>query len=94
MPARVNWQVSNVIRVVLWRVVDAYQLLIILGAILSWVPTEPGSIFYQIRSAVSSLTDPFLDLFRRILPDMGSSLSLDFSPVVAIIVLDVIKRLI
>lgn len=84
---------SDVIRVVLWRILDAYQLLIIFSAILSWVPAAPGSIIDQIRAAVGSLTEPFLNLFRRIIPDMGSSLSLDFSPVVAIIVLDVIKRL-
>ncbi|MBR1828962.1 MAG: YggT family protein [Atopobiaceae bacterium] len=78
---------------ILWRVVDAYQLLILFSAIMSWVPSEPGSVIDQIRTAVAALTEPFLNLFRRILPGFGSSLSLDFSPVVAIIVLDVIKRL-
>ena len=81
------------IRVILWRLLDAYQLLIILAAIMSWIPSAPGSVIDQIRGAVSSLTEPFLDIFRRLIPGGGSAFSMDFSPVVAIIVLDVIKRI-
>lgn len=81
------------IRMILWRALDAYELLIIISAILSWIPQTPGSLLDQIHSAIASLTEPFLDLFRRIIPGMGSSsMPLDFSPVVAIVVLDVIKR--
>ena len=60
---------------------------------MSWIPSSPGSVIDQIRGAVSALTEPFLDIFRRFIPGGGAAFSMDFSPVVAIIVLDVIKRI-
>ncbi|MDO5119123.1 MAG: YggT family protein [Coriobacteriales bacterium] len=81
--------------VFLWRVIDAYELLIVVGVILSWVPRSYGSFIDQIDNGIKSLTDPYLNLFRRLLPSVGmGGMSIDFSPIVAIVVLDLIKRLI
>lgn len=38
-----------------------------------------------------SLCEPFLSLFRRIIPPMGG---IDFSPVIAVLALNVIARLV
>lgn len=59
-----------------------YYLLIIIRIFLSWIPsidwqTQP---FFWIRS----VTDPFLNIFRGIIPPIGM---LDISPILAIILL-------
>ncbi len=77
-----------------WRLIDAYELLIIVAAIMSWIPRSPGSLIGQVYDAITALTNPFLDLIRRILPSLETGgMSIDFSPIVGIIVLDIVKRL-
>lgn len=79
----------------LWRLIDAYEMLIVVEAIMSWIPSAPGSFFYDLHMTIKRLTDPFLDIFRRIIPSFGGSgVAVDFSPIVAIVVLNLIQRLI
>ena len=66
-----------------------YNLLIIIRILLSWVPSidwdsEP---FRWTRS----VTDPVLGIFRNIIPPFNG---LDFSPVLAIIVLQIVEGII
>ena len=78
----------------LWRLIDAYELLIIVNVFMSWIPRSYGSTIDQIHNALRGIVDPFLNIFRRVLTTFGGSgMSLDFSPVVAILVLDLVKRL-
>ena len=63
-----------------------YYLLIIIRIFLSWIPsidwqTQP---FFWIRS----VTDPFLNIFRGIIPPIGM---LDISPIIAIILLQILS---
>ena len=44
----------------------------------------------DIRGALLTLTEPYVGLFRRFVPPLGG---VDFSPVLAILVLEVILRL-
>ena len=79
----------------LLRLIDVYSFLIVAEAILSWVPTTPGSVLYDIRGALRTLTDPFIDIFRRMMPSSTTGgMGIDFSPVIAIIVLQLIENLI
>lgn len=81
-------------RSILFRLIDFYELLILVECILSWVPTGTGAVA-DLRSALRQLVDPFVDIFRRLIPGVGGGgISIDFSPMIAIIALDVIKRLI
>lgn len=48
---------------------------------MSWVPQVRESTFGQV---LSRLVEPYLSLFRRIIPPLGM---IDFSPIVAIIAL-------
>lgn len=60
----------------------AYTILIAVRLIGSWVPefaTQPWMLF------IAQLTDPYLNLFRRIIPPIGGVL--DFSPILGFIVL-------
>ena len=77
----------------LYRLIDFYELLILAECILSWFPTE--GVLGDIYEALRRLTDPFVDIFRKLIPMVGGGpVRVDFSPMIAIIVLDLIKRLV
>lgn len=70
----------------------ALNLLIIIRAVLSWFrPRGYNRLYYDIERVVFSLTEPVLAPIRNVLPPIGPGI--DFSPLVAIILLDVVKRL-
>ena len=64
-----------------------YYILIIIRIFLSWIPNIDWQAqpFAWIRSVV----DPFLNIFRGIIPPIGGML--DISPILAIILLQVIQ---
>ena len=77
----------------LYRLIDFYELLILAECILSWFPVE--GILGDIYEALRRVTDPYVDIFRRLVPTAGGGpVRVDFSPMIAIIVLDLIKRLV
>ena len=57
---------------------------------MSWFPHEKG-IMKDIYDVLGSVCEPYLGLFRKIIPPMGN---IDFSPVFAVIVLELVARLI
>jgi YggT family protein len=66
-----------------------YIILIFIRVLLSWIPRMP---YYRWLSAtvdfVHQVTDPYLNLFRRVLPPIGGGrMAIDISPILAIIVL-------
>ena len=67
-----------------------YYIIIILRIFLSWIQTIDwdSQPFVFIRS----ITDPFLNIFRGIIPPIGGML--DISPVIAIILLQILQGLI
>ncbi|MGN0959726.1 MAG: YggT family protein [Coriobacteriales bacterium] len=74
--------------------VDFYVGLIIIYILMSWLPSMSGIVgdLYQV---LGRLCDPFLDIFRRIIPPIGGSgMAIDFSPVVAVLVLQIAARFI
>ena len=81
---------------VLWRLIDFYELLIFIECILSWVALAgSGGVVRDIYEALSRITEPFVGIFRKAIPSIGGSgMSVDFSPMIAIIVLDLLKRLV
>ena len=66
-------------------------MLIIARLILSWVPVRQGGLLYDIVAVLDSVTGPYLNLFRRIIPPMGG---VDFSPVIALLALNLAERLV
>lgn len=68
-----------------------YIGLVTVWCILSWLPIPQQGIIADVVSAIDKLVRPYIDLFRRFIPPFGG---LDFSPIVAIVVLGVIERLI
>jgi YggT family protein len=73
---------------VLISFINIYNVLLIVRILLSWFPTAGWA--YQIMSFLSPITDPYLNIFRSIIPPLGG---IDFSPILAFILLNVIQSL-
>lgn len=70
-----------------------YTYLILARAILSWFPNPSNDLVRTLAGAVYSLTEPYLSIFRRIIPSVGAGgMGFDLSPVVGLIVLFVIEN--
>jgi YggT family protein len=70
-----------------------YLVLIFIRIIMSWIPRVPYNRFLAgFLKFVTDVTDPYLNLFRRILPPvrMGPG-ALDLSPIVATFVLIIVS---
>ncbi len=67
--------------------INVFSFLIILRAILSWFLPSHN----QFLGLISELTDPIIAPIRKILPSAGG---LDFSPFLALIILQLIKELV
>ncbi len=63
-------------------------LAILARAVLSWFVRDP---YNPIMQALNSITEPILEPLRRIMPRMGM---MDFTPLVAIIVLSIIAGMV
>lgn len=64
-----------------------YYLLLIIRIFLTWIRTIDW--YAQPYAWLKSITDPFLNIFRNIIPPIGGML--DISPVLAIIVLQLLQ---
>jgi len=66
-----------------------YYILLIIRIFLTWIP----SINWQQQpfTWMRSVTDPFLNIFRGIIPAIGGVL--DISPIIAIILLQLVQGL-
>ena len=68
---------------------NVYSAAILIRIILSWLPVNP---YNSLIRFICDITDPYLNIFRRILPP-SPAIGLDFSPILAIIALQVIEYL-
>ena len=66
--------------------VNLYTALLFIRILLSWFPNIDWSS--MPFSVLSQLTDPYLNLFRSIIPPLGG---LDFSPILALLLLQVVQ---
>ncbi len=67
------------------RLIDLYSLVVLVAVILSWVPLDRRNPLVTITHG---LTEPVLAPIRNVLPPMGG---VDFSPMVLLIVLQLLK---
>ncbi len=66
-----------------------FYLIIILRIFLTWIPSIDWN--QQPIKAIREITDMYLDIFRRFVPPVSG---LDFSPIIALIVLQIIQILV
>jgi YggT family protein len=73
-----------------------YTILILIRILLSWIPRMPyNPVLHAIVTFVHDVTDPYLRLFRRIIPPIGGGgFGLDISPIIALIVLWIAQAII
>ncbi|MCX5940816.1 MAG: YggT family protein [Cyanobium sp. LacPavin_0818_WC50_MAG_67_9] len=73
---------------VLAQTLSIYTLVLLVRVLLSWFPNlDWGN---PVLSTVSSITDPYLNAFRGLIPPLGG---LDLSAIVAFIVLQLAQSL-
>jgi YggT family protein len=70
--------------------VGLYTLVILAYIITSWLRLPYSPWLNRIQRFLYDLSEPYLRIFRRMLPSAGP---LDFSPIVALIVLVLIDRI-
>jgi YggT family protein len=73
-----------------------YIILIFVRILLSWIPRIPyNPTLSAIINFIHEVTDPYLNLFRRILPPIGGGgFALDLSPIIAIFVLFIVRAIV
>jgi YggT family protein len=73
-----------------------YIVLIFLNVLISWVPRMPyNPRLRAVLDFITETTNPYLNLFRRILPPIGGGgFALDLSPIIGVIVLFVLQALV
>ncbi len=70
-----------------------YIILIFLNVLSSWVPRMPyNPVLRGTLDFVKETTDPYLNLFRRLLPPIGGGgFALDLSPMIGVILLFILR---
>jgi YggT family protein len=69
-------------------VIDFYLFIVFAYVIMSWF--RPSGFLYDVYAMLATICEPYIGLFRRIVPQGGGGI--DFSPLVAILVLQVIVQ--
>ena len=70
---------------------NAYCIIIFVYVLMSWIPSN-SKVIYEIKNVLSKLVDPFLNLFRKIIPPIGGMV--DVSPIIGLIVIQLVTRII
>jgi YggT family protein len=76
---------------VVYRLLNFYEMLIFVQVLLSWFVSSGNRFVVDVYGALSTLVDPFVNLFRRFIPPFAG---LDWSPFIAILVLQLVQRLV
>ena len=74
-----------------------YTILILLNILLSFVPRIPYYPWLRaVLDFITESTDPYLNVFRAMMRPIGGSagLALDFSPILALLVLGILNRIV
>jgi YggT family protein len=71
--------------------VSVYSLIIFLYVLSSWIPLPYNRSLNRVRRFLADACDPYLRLFRRVLPSLGG---IDLSPIVAVLTLWLGDRLV
>jgi len=76
---------------VVMRLFEFYEILVVVWCILSWIPFSPDGLLGDVATVIDRIVHPYVGVFQRFIPPVGG---LDFSPVIALVVLNFIERLV
>ena len=71
-------------------IANFYVMVIFVYVIMSWFPRT--GIVEDIYNVLGTVCEPYLGLFRKLIPPVGGMI--DFSPIIAIVVLQLVVRVI
>jgi YggT family protein len=74
-----------------WVLTIVYTLVILAYVLTSWLRLPYSPWLNRIQRFLYDVSEPYLRLFRRLLPSMGP---IDFSPLIAVIVLGLISTVV
>jgi YggT family protein len=60
---------------------ELYGMLIFIRVLMTWIPMNPHNVLFE---TICAITDPYLNLFRSIIPPIGM---IDISPMVAMMII-------
>jgi YggT family protein len=75
----------NLLFTTLATFIQIYTVLLIIRVLLTWFPNI--DFYSQPFAALAQITDPYLNLFRSIIPPLGG---IDFSPIIGFLLLQFI----
>jgi YggT family protein len=80
---------------VIYFALTIYAWMIVGRAVLSWLHPHPGSTLFRIDRVLCQATEPYVALFRRLLPMARlGAVGIDLSSVAALVVLIVAMQII
>ncbi len=77
------------IRALIIGLANAYTTIIFVYVIMSWIPNSTG-IVGDIYRVLGKICDPYLNLFKRLIPPIGGMV--DVTPIIALLVLQLVVR--
>jgi YggT family protein len=76
-------------RSVLCQIVLAFEVALVVRALLSWFPLQPGGVMARVSNFLTTITEPVLGPVRRALPRAGM---FDLSFIVVLLTLEIVIR--
>ena len=74
--------------IIVYTILRIYEVILMVRIFMSWMNPDPS---HPVTEWVYRLTEPVLGPIRRVLPLQG--MGIDFSPIVAFLIIDLLKRL-
>jgi len=71
---------------IILNLANIYSILLVIYVLMSWVPSTRETSIGQL---LAKICEPYLDIFRKIIPPIGI---IDISPIVALIALNLIVK--
>ncbi len=81
----------NFLQYALAKLIEIYMYIIVIRAIISWFSPNPYNNLYIL---LITITEPILGRIRKFQFRLFSTLRIDFSPLLAIILLNIIRNII
>jgi YggT family protein len=81
------------LRMLIAQAVQIYITLILIRAVLSWIQINPTGQFFKIYLFIIQITEPVMRPVREFLHKIFPASRIDFSPIIIIVVLNILKNI-